>query len=341
MERPKRRGEGSVSYPNIYPRELERNVPWESERERTAHVDTVWVQVLAQLRGRYCDASDDAALRHRGVSVEKRAPVLKCVSSRTIVVHTALCVFLSLSLSLSLSLRDSTCGRRRPSPLGSRRGSSACSKRTTRCGEQPQDSRTPTTASTARCPRTYSTSYSPGAATTSALTRVKRTCREDSKHKYLEAAVLESRISRGKETFDLCFLRDSRLFASPLNASLGKYCSLHPSLDRHFGARGSFFSFSPREGCFEATPPFVFAQSFVWLRLLDLLEKAQDAGKALCFVHVIPESVEHVQQRKLPRARYASTARKARRAQTRGALYFWIPRKGVLRVGCRLSVKGL
>mmetsp|Transcript_40 Transcript_40/g.114 ORF Transcript_40/g.114 Transcript_40/m.114 type:complete len:524 (-) Transcript_40:214-1785(-) len=46
-------------------------------------------------------------------------------------------------------------------------------------------------------------------------------------------------------------------FASPLNCYWGCYCSAFPDTDAPFGSVGSFFSFHPTEGSFEANPPFV------------------------------------------------------------------------------------
>lgn len=46
-------------------------------------------------------------------------------------------------------------------------------------------------------------------------------------------------------------------FASPLNCRFDQYCSAFPDVDAPFGSLGSFFSFAPKEGSFEANPPFV------------------------------------------------------------------------------------
>ena len=44
--------------------------------------------------------------------------------------------------------------------------------------------------------------------------------------------------------------------ASPLNATLGEYCSVFKDTDEYFGSHGSFYSFRPKEGSFECNPPF-------------------------------------------------------------------------------------
>ena len=46
-------------------------------------------------------------------------------------------------------------------------------------------------------------------------------------------------------------------FASPLNARSSPFCSAFPDCDRPFGSLGSFLDLSPRNGAFEANPPFV------------------------------------------------------------------------------------
>lgn len=45
-------------------------------------------------------------------------------------------------------------------------------------------------------------------------------------------------------------------FASPLNSHFTSYCSAFPDIDQYFGSLGSFFSFYPRQGSFQANPPF-------------------------------------------------------------------------------------
>jgi len=45
-------------------------------------------------------------------------------------------------------------------------------------------------------------------------------------------------------------------FASPLNCFWRRHCSAFPDIDCAFGSLGSFFSFWPKEGSFQANPPF-------------------------------------------------------------------------------------
>ena len=44
------------------------------------------------------------------------------------------------------------------------------------------------------------------------------------------------------------------VFASPLNARYGRYCSAFADVDAPFGSLGSFYSFRPSEGSYEANP---------------------------------------------------------------------------------------
>jgi len=46
-------------------------------------------------------------------------------------------------------------------------------------------------------------------------------------------------------------------FASPLNCRYGRYCSAFPDTDSAFGSVGSFFTFRPTSGAYEANPPFI------------------------------------------------------------------------------------
>ena len=46
-------------------------------------------------------------------------------------------------------------------------------------------------------------------------------------------------------------------FASPLNCRYSRFCSAFRDTDAAFGSIGSFFDSEPRQGSFEANPPFV------------------------------------------------------------------------------------
>ena len=78
-------------------------------------------------------------------------------------------------------------------------------------------------------------------------------------------------------------------FASPLNSRYGRFCSAFPAIDRAFGSLGSFFSFFPKRGSYEANPPFVDSVIYkMALHMCNLLENASSAGDALQFVIIIP-----------------------------------------------------
>ncbi|KAH8052880.1 PDX1 C-terminal inhibiting factor 1 [Aureococcus anophagefferens] len=84
---------------------------------------------------------------------------------------------------------------------------------------------------------------------------------------------------------------DFELFASPLNATLPRYCSLHAS-DVPFGSSGSFFDFDlAAGGNFEANPPFCLPAGAYF----DVFERALDAAGdavALSIALVVPETTD-------------------------------------------------
>ena len=89
--------------------------------------------------------------------------------------------------------------------------------------------------------------------------------------------------------YDVCF----ECFASPLNPRYPRFCSAFPDTDGAFGSVGSFFTFRPRQGSFEANPPFVPGLiNNMAIHMHRLIERANDGGHALCFIIIIP-SWEH------------------------------------------------
>ena len=85
--------------------------------------------------------------------------------------------------------------------------------------------------------------------------------------------------------FGVCF----ECFASPLNSRYPRFCSAFPDTDGPFGSVGSFFSFEPTEGSFEANPPFVpqlilrFVRPVACLCFAPLSELcAQTAWRSTC-----------------------------------------------------------
>jgi hypothetical protein len=80
-------------------------------------------------------------------------------------------------------------------------------------------------------------------------------------------------------------------FASPLNCRYGSFCSAFPDTDGPFGSVGSFFSFHPLRGSFQANPPFVPTMiGDMCSHMTSLLVAAEAAGEALAFVIVVGAS---------------------------------------------------
>jgi hypothetical protein len=83
-----------------------------------------------------------------------------------------------------------------------------------------------------------------------------------------------------------------------------RYCSAFTDTDGVFGSLGSFFSFRPREGCYEANPPFV---PFVIAQMARHMEELlMEATGPLCFVIIIPAWSEDSNHRAVQRASEAS-----------------------------------
>ena len=79
------------------------------------------------------------------------------------------------------------------------------------------------------------------------------------------------------------------LFASPLNARYGTFCSAGADVDGAFGSVGSFFTLSFARGAYLAHPPFVPAIVEAMAARMDAQLRAADAaGEALTFVVVVP-----------------------------------------------------
>ena len=76
-------------------------------------------------------------------------------------------------------------------------------------------------------------------------------------------------------------------FASPLNCRYPKFCSAFLDTDEPFGSLGSFFNFKPKEGSFEANPPFVPEVMTTCVEHIHRLLRAPDA-RQLSFCVVVP-----------------------------------------------------
>ncbi|EKX51571.1 hypothetical protein GUITHDRAFT_102834 [Guillardia theta CCMP2712] len=75
-------------------------------------------------------------------------------------------------------------------------------------------------------------------------------------------------------------------FASPMNCRYSRFCSAHFDTDYIFGSIGSFFQFFPREGSFEANPPF---DDGTILKMIDHMEDIfSKSSLPLSFIIIIP-----------------------------------------------------
>eukprot|EP00761_Pharyngomonas_kirbyi_P004546 gb/GECH01004551.1/.p1 GENE.gb/GECH01004551.1/~~gb/GECH01004551.1/.p1 ORF type:complete len:634 (+),score=170.70 gb/GECH01004551.1/:1-1902(+) len=77
-------------------------------------------------------------------------------------------------------------------------------------------------------------------------------------------------------------------FASPFNCHFSHYCSMFQDLDAAFGSAGSFQSFHPVQGSFEANPPFTEEVMIAMAERIDWLLEQKDAGP-LSFIVFVPD----------------------------------------------------
>jgi hypothetical protein len=97
-----------------------------------------------------------------------------------------------------------------------------------------------------------------------------------------QLAVLPSIMSEMKNDYNLNF----ECFASAINNTFPKYCSIYWDLERHFGSVGSFFNMIPIKGTFGFNPPYQKDLINVGIRkLFEFLEKSKHK---LTFIITIP-----------------------------------------------------
>jgi hypothetical protein len=86
----------------------------------------------------------------------------------------------------------------------------------------------------------------------------------------------------------------SECFASPLNARSFPFCSAFADVDTAFGSVGSFLDFSPKDGSFEANPPFVpyliDAMARHMEQLLRIAEDSEGGSRPLLFAVIVGAS---------------------------------------------------
>uniref|UniRef100_UPI00398F8637 mRNA (2'-O-methyladenosine-N(6)-)-methyltransferase isoform X2 n=2 Tax=Pristiophorus japonicus TaxID=55135 RepID=UPI00398F8637 len=95
----------------------------------------------------------------------------------------------------------------------------------------------------------------------------------------LPVAVFESLNKQFGVTFEC--------FASPLNCYFRQYCSAFPDTDGYFGSRGSFLTFSPVSGSFEANPPF--GEELMDTMVTHMEKLLGNSSEPLSFIVFIPE----------------------------------------------------
>ena len=77
-------------------------------------------------------------------------------------------------------------------------------------------------------------------------------------------------------------------FASAINCTCSKFCSIYYDLERHFGSVGSFFNIIPIEGTFGFNPPY--QKDIITLGItklfnyLEMLKKKNISVDALCYL---------------------------------------------------------
>lgn len=96
---------------------------------------------------------------------------------------------------------------------------------------------------------------------------------------------------------------EAECFASPLNVTLDKFCSVAFDTDRFFGSAGSFWKFPGRDprwsspdqdilrggGSYEANPPFVEeVMDEMAVRIIALLRDAEQRNVPLSFCVIVP-----------------------------------------------------
>lgn len=76
-------------------------------------------------------------------------------------------------------------------------------------------------------------------------------------------------------------------FASPLNAHNKTYCSAFIDTDKKFGSVGSFFDFYPKNGFYEANPPF---NEIIMQKMVEHIEYLLiNTSDALSFLIIVPK----------------------------------------------------
>lgn len=96
---------------------------------------------------------------------------------------------------------------------------------------------------------------------------------------------------------------DCECFASPLNCTLKRFCSVAYDTDKFFGSEGNFFLSNYQEGSFEANPPFV---EEVMERMVDHMHHLlQYATGPMSFAIIVPGWNDAVSYTKMVASQFA------------------------------------
>jgi hypothetical protein len=78
-------------------------------------------------------------------------------------------------------------------------------------------------------------------------------------------------------------------FASPINATLPKFCSIYYDVERYFGSHGNFFNINIIEGTYSFNPPYQKNIMDLGIKkLFYFLDNAKLNNKKLTFILTIP-----------------------------------------------------
>jgi hypothetical protein len=97
-----------------------------------------------------------------------------------------------------------------------------------------------------------------------------------------QLAVLPNVLDKMNNDFNLQF----ECFASAINTSTNKFCSLYYDIEKYFGSIGSFFNNTFNEGCYSFNPPY--QKDIIENGINRLLYFLDESNKNLCFIITIP-----------------------------------------------------
>jgi hypothetical protein len=96
-----------------------------------------------------------------------------------------------------------------------------------------------------------------------------------------QLGVLPDIMNKMNKDYNLSF----ECFASSINFTFNKYCSIYYDLEKYFGSQGNFFNFIPREGTYFFNPPY---QKHIINKSIDRLFEYLNICNNLTFIITIP-----------------------------------------------------